>query len=126
MNFKTLLDEAINRGEKIKAEVLSELFKSKTIQELVSNKNFIKAITRLIETKEEVKKVISKQIKIVFDMMEVPTKGDLLNIGKQLSKLEAMIHSVGSKKIPVNVLKKKKAAPARKKAIKKKTTKRKK
>ncbi len=119
MNFKYILDEAINRGEKIKQEVIAEILKSKTIQEIVMNKNFVKAVTRLIETKEEVKKVINKQVKTIFDMMDVPTQRDLLKIGKKLTKLESILNRVGRKTIPVKSLKKTKSSTKRKKTIKK-------
>lgn len=56
MKIKTILDEAMNKGEKIKSEMIHELLKSKTVHDLVTNKNFIHAVTRIIETKDEVKK----------------------------------------------------------------------
>lgn len=104
MNLKTFIDEAINRGEKIKAEVLSEILQSKTIQEIVTNKNFISAVSRMLETKDEVKKVIGRQVKMVFDMMDVPTKNDLLRIGGQVANLEKIVEKVGRSQIAVKVL----------------------
>lgn len=104
MNLKTFIDEAINRGEKIKAEVLSEILQSKTIQEIVTNKNFISAVSRMLETKDEVKKVIGRQVKVVFDMMDVPTKNDLLRIGGQVANLERIVEKVGRSQIAVKVL----------------------
>jgi uncharacterized transporter YbjL len=104
MNLKTFIDEAINRGEKIKAEVLSEILQSKTIQEIVTNKNFISAVSRMLETKDEVKKVIGRQVKMVFDMMDVPTKNDLLRIGGQVANLERIVEKVGRSQIAVKVL----------------------
>lgn len=104
MNLKTFIDEAINRGEKIKAEVLSEILQSKTIQEIVTNKNFISAVSRMLETKDEVKKVIGRQVKMVFDMMDVPTKNDLLRIGGQVANLERIVEKVGRSQIAVKIL----------------------
>lgn len=122
MNLKTFIDEAINRGEKIKAEVLSELLQSKTIQEIVTNRNFINAISRMIETKDEVKKVIGRQVKMVFEMMDVPTKHDLSRIGGQVANLEKIVEKVGRSQIAIKVLPKKstrsKASSLTKSAVK--------
>jgi len=130
MNFKSLLDEAIERGERMKDEVLDELLKSKTLHEVVSNRNFIKAISRVIETKEEIKRTISKQVKSIFLVMDVPTKSEIAKIGNHIVKLENIISKLGEKKIPVKSLRKtktktktkSKAKPTRKTA-KRKTTK---
>ena len=104
MNLRTLIDEAINRGEKIKSEVLSEILQSKTIQEIVTNKSFIRAVSRVIETTDEVKKVINKQVKVIFDMMDVPTKDDILRIGGQVTNLEKFVERIGRSQIAVKVL----------------------
>ncbi|MBU0504575.1 MAG: hypothetical protein ABII18_06790 [bacterium] len=120
MNFKLLLDEAINRGEKIKTEVLAEVLKSKAIKEIVSNKNFISAVTRIIETKDEVKKVIDKQVKTIFDVMDVPTQKDMLNITKQLKKYEQLLSKFTGHKVSTKPVKKAQKV-AKKKVAKKKT-----
>lgn len=104
MNLKTLLDEVIERGEKIKDEVLAEIVKSKKIKEIVSNQHFLHALTRVISTKDEVKRVLNKQVKTVFDLMDVPTQMELKNIASKLRKLEAFIDKLGSHKISVKAL----------------------
>lgn len=104
MNIKTLLDEAMERGEKIKAEVVSEILKSKTLHELVSNQGFITAVSRIIETKDEVKRVIGRQVKSVFHLMDVPTKEDVKRLGVQLTKLEKAVDDIGRKRMQVKTL----------------------
>ena len=110
MNFKNLLDEAFERGEKIKADVMSEIFKSRTIKEIVTHKQFVKALGTVIETKDEVKKALNKQFKHLFDMMDVPTQDQLKKIGKQLTSLESVIDRIGSRKIAVKSVQKRKKA----------------
>lgn len=115
MNFKDLLDEALARGEKLKDEILEELVKSKTLNRLVSNPNFASAVGRVIETTDEVKKVIQKQVKGLFQVMNVPSRQDLARVGHKISEMERSIERMGSKKIPVKRLSK----PTRKKTAKK-------
>ncbi len=114
MNLKAILDEAKTRGEKLKNEVVAELLKSKTLSEIVSNKHFITALTRVIQTKDEVKKTLSTQIKAILDVMDVPSKEDILGIAGKLGSLEKIIDKVGRKTIGINILPKfrTKAKPA--------------
>lgn len=104
MNLKAILDEAKSRGEKLKNEVIAELLKSKTLSEIVSNKHFITALTRVIQTKDEVKKTLNTQIKAILDVMDVPSKEDIMGIAGKLGSLEKIIDKVGRKTIGINIL----------------------
>ena len=94
MNFTQLLDELKSRGEKIKQEVLEEVVKSKTLNRIISNENFIRAVSTVITTKREVKKVLNKQIKSLIKTMEVVTRSDLSQLVQQLKNLEVGIEDV--------------------------------
>jgi hypothetical protein len=110
MNLKDILNEARFRGEKVKNEVVAELFKSKTLQDIVGNKHFIKALTRVIHTKDEVKKAISTQMQNIFDVMEVPSRADIIKIAGKLGNLEKVIEKIGRSTIAVNILPKLKSS----------------
>lgn len=112
MNLKDLLDEALSRGEKLKDEILEDIVKSKTLNRIVSNPNFASAVGRVIETTDEVKKVIQKQVKGLFEVMSVPTKHDFAKVGHKIAEMEKSIEHLGAKKIQVKRL----AKPTRKKA----------
>lgn len=94
MTFTQLLDELKTRSEKIKQEVLEEVVKSKTLNRIISNENFIRAVSTVISTKREVKKVLNKQIKSLIKTMEVVTHSDLSKLVQQLKNLEAGIEDV--------------------------------
>ncbi len=119
MKFKSILDEALDRGERFKKDLLSELFNSKTVHDLVSNAHFITAITRVIETKDEIAKVLYKQVKNIFDMMDVPTKAELRKLGVDIVKAEKALEQMGRKAIAIKVLQKS-SGPKKKKSNPKK------
>lgn len=104
MDIKSIFDEAISRGEKFKSEVVGEILNSKTFQDIISNKNFIKAVSTVIQTKDEVKRVISTQVKHIFEVMDVPSKDELLNVAKKLSHMEKVIEKIGRSRIAVSIL----------------------
>lgn len=120
MTFKDLLDEVRVRGEKLKDEVLDELVNSKTLGKIVSNPNFVDAVSRVITTTEEVKRSLQKQVTSIFRAMNVPSKVDIAKVGARIAEVEKSIDSLGGKKIAVKKLAKKntkisvKKAPAKK------------
>lgn len=128
MKLKSIFDDALDRGEKLKTGLVNELFNSKTVQDLVSNSHFVSAVSRIIETKDEITRVIGKQVKTVFEMMDVPTRAELKRIGLDIGRIEKIIDKVGRNRIAVKVLTKSpksKKASAPKKRSKKSGTKKK-
>ena len=126
MNIKQILDEVKDRGDKMKAEIMNELVQSKVVQQIVTNKSFVHAVSRVIRTTDDVKKVIQTQVKHVFNQLDVPTQKELKRIAKQIGQQERLIQSVGKKKVPVTKLrktKKKASGLKKKKTVKKKATK---
>lgn len=118
MDFKLLLDEVIDRGERIKKDVLDELFKSKTVHDLVTSKSFVAAVSKILETKDEVKKVIGKQVKHIFDVMDVPTKAELRKLGQQIGRLESEIGRVDRKRLAIKALQKHKNVKGKIRSVK--------
>lgn len=106
MKLKSFFDDAIDRGEKLKSNLVNELFNSKTVQDLVSNSHFVNAVSRIIETKDEITRVIGKQVKNVFEMMDVPTRDELKRLGLDIGRIEKIIDKVGRNQIAVKVLSK--------------------
>jgi len=94
MNFSQLLDEVKSRGEKIKREILDEVVKSKTLNLIVSNENFVRAVSSMIATKREVKKVLDRQVKSLIKTMEVVTKRDLSQVLVQIKNVEKAIENL--------------------------------
>ena len=126
MYFQSLLNEAFDKGERIGSEVVDELMKSKTIHDFVTSKSFVHAVTMLIDTKDEIKRVIGKQVTSIIDMMDVPTRKEIKRLVSKLGNLEQVFDRVLSqakKKGPVKRVRKKKIV-TKKKIVKKKKAKR--
>ena len=116
MKLKAIWDETLVRGEKLKDEVVTEILKSKTVKEIVANKYFINAVTRVIETTQEGKHALGKQIKTLFHKVEGPTQMELKSLAAKLKQLEKIIDKLAvapKKKVHRKTAKAK--SPARKK-----------
>lgn len=119
LNITQFLEEFKNRGEKIKQEILEELVKSKTVNAIIANENFVRALSTVISTKHEVKKALHKQITSLIKTMEVVTHSDLSPLLKQLYKIESGIENLLSiKKTPTKTKTKLKSKSASKKGKK--------
>ena len=106
MTFKDFFDEALVKGEHIKDEILSELTKSKFLNELLKSDHFAKAVSSVIRTKHEVAKSIRKNVQAMFQVMAVPTKADLNSLEHKLDNLEKTLDKVAKRVITVRSLKK--------------------
>ena len=102
--LKAWLDQALVKGESLKSELLSEVFDSKVVKELLKSDLFAKAVTTVIKKKDEITEVILTNIKNVMHVMDVPSKKDLKNLSYKVDSLEKAIDRVGRKAITAKSL----------------------
>lgn len=88
MNVRKLLDEAFQKGEKMKEELMVDLVHSRLFTELVKNDRFINAITTVVNAKEEFGKILSTRVKHLLAFMDIPTKQDLDAMTYKVTRLE--------------------------------------
>ena len=95
MKLKALLDEALQKGEKVKEDLLVEIVNSKLFNELLKNEKFIHAVTAVVQTKEEVSKILHQRIKQVFHLMDIPTRKEVEDMMSKLVRIEHQIDRAG-------------------------------
>ncbi|MBX7149028.1 hypothetical protein K1X76_08070 [bacterium] len=105
MNLKSFLDEALEKGETLKEEITSEILNSKVVHELLKSDMFVKALSRVMQTKEEVTKVIRDNVKNVLKIMDIPLRNEISSLEKKLFSIEKNVDHIGKKAIPVKSLK---------------------
>lgn len=115
LNIKDFLDNALSRGENLKEEITRELKKSKMVHEILKNEFFIKGLSTIIKTKDEVSKAIKDNVKNVLKVMQIPSKNDLSHLEHKLSSIEKSVDKVGKRAITVKSLRKISQAKAAKK-----------
>lgn len=97
MRWKQLLDDAFQKGERVKEDILVELVHSKLFSELVKNERFVQAVTSVIRTKDEIAKVLHKQINQVLSFIDMPTRDDVEAMNRRLTQLAHEIDRVGQR-----------------------------
>lgn len=111
--LQQILKEVRLKADQVKNEVVTDILKSKTLNKIVSNNNFIKALSYVIETKQEVQDSIGQQFKSLFKSMNLPNKKDLAEIAKKLDEMEKSVEKFAARNLAIKSLAKKKS-PAKK------------
>lgn len=114
LNIKDFLDSALSRGENLKEEITRELKKSRMVHEILKNEFFIKGLSTIIKTKDEVSRAIKDNVKNVLKVMQIPSKNDLSHLEHKLASIEKSIDKVGKRAITVKSLRKIHAKAAKK------------
>ena len=105
MNWKDFLGEALVKGENLKDELVSDVLKSPLLKEILESELFVKAVTTALKTKQELTRAIRHNIKAVFQIMDVPSRHELLHLEKKLDHLEKVVDRVGKRAITVKSIK---------------------
>lgn len=95
MKWKQILDEAFQKGEKMKEELLVELINSKLFSELVRNEKFVGAVTAVVNAKAGLEKRIQTQIKHVFSFIDIPSRKEVDSMVSKVSRLEHQLDRLG-------------------------------
>lgn len=105
MTFKEFMEKAQSTGENLKEEIISELLRSRLIRELVSHDLFSKAVSRVVETRREVAQILKENVRSMLQIMDVPTRTQLMQLQSKVGQLEKIVDRVGKRAILVKSLK---------------------
>lgn len=122
MSLRSAMEEALQRGEKIKDQVLSEVLSSEALNQLMQNELFLKSLTKILTTKHEIQQAMKKNMKVIFQALKVPTRDEINSLERKFNRLENEVGSLQRKTVSASLAKKKKAT---RKAPKKKVAKKK-
>ena len=95
--LKEVIDDALARGEKLKEDIVAQILKTATLNELVKNRRFTDTIARVIRTKDEISKVVTRNVQDALKVMRIPSKQQIVVYEKRIEKLERQIDTLGRK-----------------------------
>lgn len=114
INLKDFFGQALVKGESLRDEIATELLRSKALKEILKSDVFVRAISTIMRTKDEVAHAIRANVKAVLKLMDVPSKGDITHLERKIDQLEKVVDRVGKRTITVGSLKKIKSRRNRK------------
>lgn len=109
--LREVIDDALARGERLKKDIVGQILKSATLNELVTNKRFAEMVARVIQTKDEVGRILRRNVQDALRVMSIPSKQQIISYERRVIQLERKIDTLGRR-----LMKKRLNSPSRRKS----------
>ena len=93
--LKEVIDDALARGERLKKDIVGQILKSATLNELINNRRFAETVARVIQTKDEITRSIRRNVQDALRAMSIPSKQQIETYEKRVDQLERKIDTLG-------------------------------
>ena len=93
--LKEVIEDALERGERLKSDIVRQILSSSTLNELLNNHRFADTIAKVIQSKEIISRVIRRNAVDALKLMHIPSKTDIRAYELRVQKLERQIDSLG-------------------------------
>ena len=93
--LREVIEDAIARGERLKKDIVGQILKSSTLNDLIHNRKFTETIARVIQTKDEIARTIHRNVQDALRTMSIPSKNQISSYEKRIETLERKIDSMG-------------------------------
>lgn len=97
MNIRSAMEEAFQRGEKFKEQVLTDMMNSGAVNQLLQNELFIKSLSKVLNTKYEIKRALKTNFKSMLKAFNVPSRDEINSMERKIHRLENEIDSIHRK-----------------------------
>jgi uncharacterized protein Yka (UPF0111/DUF47 family) len=93
--LKEVIDDALARGERLKKDIVEQILKSATLNELINHKRFAETVAKVIRTKDEITRSVHRNVQDALRAMKIPSKQQITAYERRIDKLERQIDSIG-------------------------------
>jgi len=97
MSIRNAMEEAFNRGEKFKDQFFSEIMSSQAVNGLLQNELFLKSLTRVLNTKYEIKRALRTNLRGLLKAFNVPSRDEINSMERKIRRLETEIDGIHRK-----------------------------
>lgn len=94
MDLQKFLDEAMERGEKIKTQMVEGLLNSRFVNQLLKNEKFLNTVVAILNAKSGIERRLHKKLNFILKSLELPTRDDVHGMEKKIHRLENEIETV--------------------------------
>lgn len=103
--LKEALEDALVRGEKLRRDITKEILNSQVFSDLANNPSFVKAVERVIRSKDEVGSLMQRRMKEMLEAMRIPTRQQVQGFERRVARLERSLNTVSRKMLKKSVQK---------------------
>lgn len=93
--LREVIEDALARGERLKKDIVGQILKSATLNELINNRRFAETIAKVIQTKDEISRSIRRNVQDALKVMNIPSKNQIKSYEKKVEELEKKIDTLG-------------------------------
>ncbi len=93
--LKEVIEDALQRGEKLKKDIVRQVLSSAALNELVVNRRFVETVGRVIETKQAITQILRKNVHEILKVMSIPSQDQIGVYEKRIQRLEHQIDQLG-------------------------------
>ncbi len=94
MGIRTAMEEAFQRGEKIKNQIIHDVMNSQAVGDLLQNEIFLKSLSRVMNTKYELQRAFRSNLKSVLKVFNVPSRDEINSMERKIHRLESEIDGI--------------------------------
>lgn len=93
--LREVFEDALQRGERLKEDIIGQILKSATLRDLLSNKRFLETAIHAIQKQREFTASLRRNIQEILKLMSIPNRGQIDSYQKRIEKLEGQIDHLG-------------------------------
>ena len=93
--LKEVIEDALARGERLKKDIVAQILKSATLNELINNRRFAETIAKVIQTKYEITRTLKRNVEDALKAMSIPSRQQISTYEKRVEQLERRIDTLG-------------------------------
>ncbi len=97
MNIRNAMEEAFQKGEKLKEQIIQEVMGSHTVNDLMQNEYFLKSLSVLLNTKYELKKALRSNLRNVLRLFNLPSRDEIHSMERKIHRLENEMDGINRK-----------------------------
>jgi len=94
MSLQNFLEQALQRGERIKSQMFEDLMNSGFVNQLLKNERFLNTVVTLLNMKSGLEKRVHRKINSLMKLCEIPTRDEIQGMEKKIRHLETEIEGI--------------------------------
>ena len=94
MSLQNFLEQALQRGERIKSQMFEDLMNSGVVNQLLKNEKFLNTVVALLNMKSSLEKRVHRKINFLMKLCEIPTRDEIQGMEKKIRHLETEIEGI--------------------------------
>lgn len=104
--LREVLEDALDRGERLKKDIVAQVLSSAVLNDLIKSPRFSEMVSRAIQTRESLSKVVHKNVREILKMMKIPNQKQIADYERRVRDLEKLLDRFSQRLLAKGIKKK--------------------